>query len=429
MNRNLCKIYGQQALGVVAQYASKCNTPSYRVSASVYCYRILLCPLFGHALALLPRVSHCVVRSVSSGQKVYLLAMPYSSAVAAATVPEWKLTIFSKNGNIWELGHSLLCRRIILNASALGESRFHGARYMPMHDAWQWYMPTFKLRICRAMQIGNNRRSYFLIARQAQSAYMCVLHLSGSFLLHAFVGGIGIDNKQFNSLVFAHTRVSTLSAMFLVFFVVVVVAFPHSSSHRNVCKTEVSTAWSSRMIERKFNVWKISIKLCDAPPTNTRSITESFFHPRITHRYRCRTRWIKSSNRSEIVYTYIRYTHFINITFCARFYFHFLLLWLRVWNPCRSTFRISFCATVSCQRVLHTIYYILYIWCIIIREAKSDDNLGGIVIQSGQPLLIKHCPSITCYIKRKRAVMSEKRKENYVKSRSSRRRRRIKKKK
>lgn len=30
---------------------------------------------------------------------------------------------------------------------------------------------------------------------------------------------------------------------------------------------------------------------------------------------------------------------------------------------------------------------------IIIRKAKSVDNLRGIVIQSGQPLLIKHCPS------------------------------------
>lgn len=43
------------------------------------------------------------------------------------------------------------------------------------------------------------------------------------------------------------------------------------------------------------------------------------------------------------------------------------------------------------------IYYIVYFSvCIIIRKAKSVDNLGGIVIQNGQPLLINHCPSIMC---------------------------------
>lgn len=31
---------------------------------------------------------------------------------------------------------------------------------------------------------------------------------------------------------------------------------------------------------------------------------------------------------------------------------------------------------------------------IIIRKAKADDNLQGIVIQNEQPLLINHCPRI-----------------------------------
>lgn len=74
--------------------------------------------------------------------------------------------------------------------------------------------------------------------------------------------------------------------------------------------------------------------------------------------------------------------------------------WCWCWCTLQNALCVSYCVSVCVLSI------------IIIPKTKSVDNLQGIVIQSGQPLLIKHCPSIMYQKKRNRMSEEFSKKEN-----------------